>query len=650
MKIKKKILIAFIFIAIIFIFKNTSYAGTQRLNSLDYNATLNEDGSMDVVETWDIYISETNTLFKDFDLDSSKYSGITNVKVKNLSTGEILTQIEEEMYHVTMDCYYGLKIDYDTFEIAWGVGLDNSSDTRKYQISYTVQDAVTVYNDCSELYWMFLSTDNSIPVNKVTAVIKLPKAVSELAKLRVWAHGPLNGEIQKESRDTVIFSVDELSAKTMLEVRIVSEEAIFPLSNKIVYQNKLDNILEEEQKWADEANRTRMVAKIIVFVIALVYILILIFFAKKIKKYIKEYKNIEEMKLVDNVGKYFRDVPNQKLASPAQAAYLFYSKKNSFGIANEYSKIFSATLLQLCLKKCISFDKIEKDFVINFLKDKSDIDGLNLTETEKNIFKFLFKMSDDSSIKMSEIKDYAKKNYDEFDSEIKKLEEEAKKENLKLQNFNIENEKLSQKYVSKATIYIVSMTSIVIFVIPALPLLPFLLPIFAEWLICILILKKTSKKIHVLTEKGEIERLEWKGLRNYMKDFSLLKERDVPELALWEEYLVYATAFGIAEEVIKQLKVVYPEISNLDNSSYYYMPYVMDSSFKNGFLNELNRGIDSAYNTYKTAYNSAHSSGSGGGGGFSSGGGGRRRRRPEWAEDKMKKLASSILIEQASFC
>ena len=66
---------------------------------------------------------------------------------------------------------------------------------------------------------------------------------------------------------------------------------------------------------------------------------------------------------------------------------------------------------------------------------------------------------------------------------------------------------------------------------------------------------------------------------------------------------------------------------------FYCHPY---SSFEKGFINELNSGINSAYNTYKSAYNSAHSSGSGGGGGFSSGGGGRRRRRPEWAEDNNK--------------
>ena len=34
------------------------------LNQIDFDAQVNEDGSMDVTETWDIYISETNTLFK----------------------------------------------------------------------------------------------------------------------------------------------------------------------------------------------------------------------------------------------------------------------------------------------------------------------------------------------------------------------------------------------------------------------------------------------------------------------------------------------------------------------------------------------------------------------------------------------------------
>ena len=38
--------------------------------------TNNSDGSMDVVETWNIDISDTNTLFKTFKRDSTKYTNI----------------------------------------------------------------------------------------------------------------------------------------------------------------------------------------------------------------------------------------------------------------------------------------------------------------------------------------------------------------------------------------------------------------------------------------------------------------------------------------------------------------------------------------------------------------------------------------------
>ena len=36
------------------------------MNQLNYDITLNKDGSVTIVETWDIYISHTNTLFRTF--------------------------------------------------------------------------------------------------------------------------------------------------------------------------------------------------------------------------------------------------------------------------------------------------------------------------------------------------------------------------------------------------------------------------------------------------------------------------------------------------------------------------------------------------------------------------------------------------------
>lgn len=82
------------------------------------------------------------------------------------------------MYHVTNGCYYGLKTNSSTFEIAWGVGMDNSTGNRKFQISYTVTDVVTDYNDVQEIYWQFLAEgQNAVPAKKVTGTVVLQKVL-----------------------------------------------------------------------------------------------------------------------------------------------------------------------------------------------------------------------------------------------------------------------------------------------------------------------------------------------------------------------------------------------------------------------------------------------------------------------------------------
>ena len=59
---------------------NQVQAGSIRLNSLNFQIQLNEDGSMDVIENWNARITDTNTMFKDFYLDSSKFKEITKTK------------------------------------------------------------------------------------------------------------------------------------------------------------------------------------------------------------------------------------------------------------------------------------------------------------------------------------------------------------------------------------------------------------------------------------------------------------------------------------------------------------------------------------------------------------------------------------------
>ena len=48
-------------------------------------------------------------------------------------------------------------------------------------------------------------------------------------------------------------------------------------------------------------------------------------------------------------------------------------------------------------------------------------------------------------------------------------------------------------------------------------------------------------------------------LKNYLQEFTLINERTPQEVGLWDDLMLAAAAFGIAEEVAEQLTVAYPE-------------------------------------------------------------------------------------------
>ena len=76
-----------------------------------------------------------------------------------------------------------------------------------------------------------------------------------------------------------------------------------------------------------------------------------------------------------------------------------------------------------------------------------------------------------------------------------------------------------------------------------------------------------------LTAKGKEELAEVMGLKKYLEDFSLISEREISETIIWQDYMVYATLFGIADKVIKQFEKVYPdrvpEFENYNRNVYY---------------------------------------------------------------------------------
>ncbi len=601
----KKIIFILIFAIIILLGLTTKSNASLYLNNLDFYAEIDTNGNMNVTETWNIRISNTNTLYKTFELDENKYSGITNVQVSEVGRGDF-TETDEWAYHLTKDYYFGGINDDGKFEISFGVGLDDSTATNTYKISYTVVDAIKKYDDCAELYWQFLGSDAAVDASKITGTIKLPSEADSKEDIRVWGHvETLNGEIYVTSTDTVEFSLDNYISGNYVEVRIAMPSEMIETAERTYNKNVLPSIIEEETEWANEANvrreRKQRNEKIIKTVIIAVMVIIGIILLRQTVKYIKIFKNTKKL-IPTEKYEYFREKPD-KNSTPADALFLYNNGVNAASTA--FGNVFSATLLNLSLKGYFKItveqnEKGKKETLI--YKTKKDIEDLQYEE--ERIARFVKNAIDSKEkITIKELQKYIRNHASSVSSLIEKTGIETKNKNKMTENFDEEKSKEKSKYIGIAIVYF----AVAMFCITFLPVVILLI-------INAILALMINGKLSNLTQKGIDEREKWKGLKKYMEDFSLLNEKEIPALEVWEEYLVYATVFGIADKVIKQLKMVYPQIDEMDDfntASYIYL--MSHTNFNSSFSKAINSSISSTM-----------SSGSGGGGGFSGGGGGGR--------------------------
>ncbi len=622
MKKTKICLMMIITIIIIGITKTVS--AELKLNVLKFEANIKENGDMEVTEIWNIRIEDTNTLYKYFKRDSSKFSGIENVKVTDITSGknQLYTKDRFWQYHVTKNHYYGAMNKEGNFEIGWGVGLENSSATRVYKIEYTVKDALTKYNDYAELYWQFIGNGFEVPAKEVVVKITLPQEAENKEKIKVWGHTEeLNGEIYVTSTNTIEFQLDGYNSGNMLEVRALIPTEMITSTTKYKDKEILREIIDEETRWAEEANSKRLRRRVLITsVVSIVSLIIDIVIIMKIKKYNKKQKELTQKYVPENNIEYYRDIPREN-ATPGEAYRLINESISDITSVN-IGKIFSAGLLDLSLKGYLEFEINEqkKKEIIIKLTNKQINEDEEIRE-EKSIYEFLKNIKNiENGITVKELQ----KAIEKYPSKIEKLVENI---NKKISNGLKENELIDEKakdeyskYTSGQIVYfIVLVWSIIssIFVLIAEANIIIKICIASTILMIIIGLIKSiivAKKINVFTQKGVNEIEEWKGLKKYMKDYSLLDEKEIPAITIWEKYLVFATAFGIANEVIKQLKLVYPDFENVSTINSTTLFIVMNTDFNRTFSSAISTSMSTTY-----------SSATGGGGGFSGGGGGGRR-------------------------
>ena len=116
------------------------------------------------------------------------------------------------------------------------------------------------------------------------------------------------------------------------------------------------------------------------------------------------------------------------------------------------------------------------------------------------------------------------------------------------------------------------------------------------------------------------------GLKKYLKEFSLIDERHVQEVSLWKDYRIYATLFGIADQVIKDMKQINPEYFNMDQVASQMaddttLPMIYSTMHSSTTRAAMSKAEREAAREARASGRGGHASW-GGGGGFSGGGSG----------------------------
>lgn len=124
------------------------------------------------------------------------------------------------------------------------------------------------------------------------------------------------------------------------------------------------------------------------------------------------------------------------------------------------------------------------------------------------------------------------------------------------------------------------------------------------------------------TEAGQQQARNLVGFKKFLKDFTLIAERETPEVTLWQEYMVYGALYGIAEKVASQLKDINPKF--LEQVNGYDNDTLGDVILRTRMLSNAITRSDASYAAAQAARRSGMGGGTsfGGGGGFSGGGAG----------------------------
>ena len=581
------VVFAIIFILAIFVFINWDYGRSYTINDGMINATINENGTVHIRESYVYNFDGTyNGVKRNIPLKSTER--IQNLKIYTINAySEYDTEVTSNEYNITTYLYT---------DSAKTQKISNSNVTVIYE--YDMDGIVKMGNNHKALFQFKLKGGSwDKPINGFTAYVNYPSRDGIIYYINPYEY---NTTPTSWENSTIKISTDD-SISTYLEINSLIPENQLNLSKNYLitdvdYEKK---VIESQNSYISEYKFGSTYYPIMI----LILLMSLLVPAGIYKKYGRE-------PTITYDAIYERTPPTDD--SPAFVnAMSSRSKISDVGTVGDDA--FKATIMDLIDRKYLILIHSEDN---NIKLQVSDKDFNNLKDFEVEAINLIRRFEVNGII--------------DFDYMSSKLQSEntARDYINSLKNWkeNFRNTYISEEVITKffdnkgakllkyhvIIMIIISIIFLFIAIIySACGLLAGILIAVSIFMIILLLILQfgTSNSIWGRwTVYGKEYNDKWNNFRKYLSDFSLMEEYPPESVIVWNKYLIYATSLGVAQTVSKAMnKIVYANSSPYENDAYSFYYY--------GGYNSFTSAINTGYSTVSSSDSSSGSVGGGSGGG-----------------------------------
>ncbi len=558
----KKIRIILFTLIVCMIGMGSALANT--VKSIDVTGVLDTEGTLHVTEVWKMNNTEKTEVYKE------EYN-LGNMSIKNFevsdedtvysynSSWDINGSFDDKKYQ------YGINYVNEGLELCWGI---SEYGNKTYTITYDVENAIFNTSDAQVLYMRLINALNN-PAQSFTIEISGPNEYADT--LDVWGYGSKsyayvsNGKIYSSNEENT-----PLSSGDYLVLLVKFDQGTFTTDNSYDEYETFDSVYNSAEEGTfdyDYGQKTSVIGGILAFIMNLIPFAIFgaafYFIAKGSQKY--KFGTAGKGIKMSEINA-FRDIPCKK------DIYRAFFIAQAYGLNDKNTDFFGTVFLKWLNKDKISIIKTEKKKLIG-TKEVTSIDFTKFgevdVEAEKSLYDMIIDASENDILDEDEFQKYAKDNY----SYVLKWFDRAEEYGRSL-------------YIEDS-----------------------------------LVTKDKGK--YVIDDKVKEDAIELAGLKKYLKEFAHMDTKEPMEVKLWKEYLMYAQIFGIADEVAKQFKKLYPEVlTDMNNSNIDVTDIILLNQFSHAAVVSAT-SARSAAQSYSSG-GGGFSSGGGGGGSFGGGGGGTR--------------------------